>query len=89
MIGQKKRALNQEKRGPVSMHDRIFQGEDNAWYYRVRGNHEMGPFENRRVAEEALAKQMRSWAGRAGPSATWSRTLHPARIFRRSAPRQS
>jgi hypothetical protein len=69
------------------MHDRIFQADDQSWYYRTRGNH-IGPFNSRQEAELKLRKQMRSWTGRAGPLASWHRNWQPTRIFRRSATRQ-
>ncbi len=71
------------------MHDRIYQGEDEQWYYRVRGNAAVGPFNNRMDAERKLGKQLRSWGGNAGPLASWPRGWHPARVFRRSATRQT
>lgn len=72
------------------MSERIYQGEDDQWYYRTRGKHAVGPFANRLLAEQALAKQVRSWSGqRADPRSVWPRGLQPSKIFRRSATRQS
>jgi hypothetical protein len=72
--------------GDVS--ERIFQDEDEQWYYRTRGNHAIGPFPNQHLAEQALAKKIRSWAGRADPKAVWPRHLQPSRIWRRSGTTQ-
>jgi hypothetical protein len=71
------------------MDERIYKGENEEWFYRARGNHSVGPFENYHSAEKALTKQINSWSGKAGPIATWPRQLKPSRIFRRSATRHS
>ncbi|NOX49964.1 MAG: hypothetical protein GXP16_05420 [Gammaproteobacteria bacterium] len=73
----------------MEMIERIYQENEGLWYYRTRGNHAVGPFENKTAAEKALKKQIRSWAGRASPKPVWPRTWHPTRLFRRSATRQS
>ena len=49
------------------MNDRIYQGEDELWYYRVRGNQSVGPFNSFGDAQTKLSKQMKSWTGRSGP----------------------
>ena len=71
------------------MNDRIYQGHDGLWYYRVRGNQSVGPFDSYVDAQTKLQKQMRSWVGRGGPIAVLPRSWQPARIFRRSATRQT
>ena len=71
------------------MNDRIYQGEDELWYFRVRGNQSVGPFDNFGDAQAKLNKQMKSWTGRSGPVAALPRNWQPARIFRRSATRQT
>ena len=69
--------------------DRIYLGEDDQWYYRARGNSSVGPFDTRAKAETALAKQVRSWTGRAHPRAVWPKDFKSAKIFGRSATRHS
>jgi len=71
------------------VNDRIYLGDDDHWYYRARGNTSVGPFEHRQQAEQTLAKQIRSWSGRAYPRTSWSGDAKAPRIFRRSATRQS
>lgn len=69
--------------------ERIYQGENQQWYYRVRGNHEVGPFATHSLADAALKRQMKGWRGMAGPKIQWPRSLQPGRLFRRSVSRQS
>lgn len=75
-------------KGGTGMQNRIYQGDDGQWYYRVRGNHSIGPFDASTDAERALNQQLRSWVKR-GPLNALQRTWHPARLLRRSATRQS
>ena len=70
------------------MQDRIFQGDDDQWYYRVRGNKAIGPFATRGDAEHKLNKQLSHWGAGNGPLASWPRNWQPGRVFRRSATRQ-
>jgi len=69
------------------VNERIYLGDDEQWYYRARGNTSVGPFTSRQQAEEALAKQIRGWSGRAHPRSAWSREVKTPKIFRRSATR--
>ena len=39
--------------------DRIFQGDDQQWYFNVRGNHAVGPFISFSEADDALRRQLR------------------------------
>ncbi len=71
--------------GPLS--ERIYQGDDDQWYYRTRGNQSAGPFPDHNSAEQALKDQISAWAPQ--PKAAWSRHFQPSKIFRRSATRQS
>ena len=71
------------------MNDRIYQGNDARWYYRVRGNQVVGPFDTYNDAQSKLNKQMNHWTGRSGPIAVWPRHWQPARLLRRSATRQT
>ena len=73
------------------MHDRIYQGDDGAWYYKTRGNHNVGPFKSYHDAEQSLFVQIRGWAKRAKPKkAAWhKRGWQPGRLMRRSVTRQT
>ena len=71
------------------MHDRIFRGDDDAWYYRARGNTQIGPFSSYADAERALQKRIRSWAGRTKPRTKWHHEWRPAKMLRRSATRHT
>ena len=66
--------------------DRIYQGEDDRWYFNVRGNLPKGPYVSYTEAEQALTKHVRqcrrplaspSWAP------NWSRALKALRSGRR------
>ncbi|MGE0624210.1 MAG: DUF6316 family protein [Pseudomonadales bacterium] len=41
--------------------DRIYQGDDDRWYFNVRGNMAKGPYETRADAEKALLAHVRQW----------------------------
>lgn len=71
------------------MTDRIYQGEDDSWYYRVRGNDKVGPFDSAIETQQALNRQLALWHGRTGPSAVWPQDWNPARFLRRSVTRQT
>jgi hypothetical protein len=73
----------------VNLNDRIYQGEDDQWYYHTRGNNAAGPFDSEQAAEKALAKQVRHWSGTHSPLQAWPRAWHPGRLFRRSASRHT
>jgi hypothetical protein len=65
--------------------DRIFQGEDQQWYFNVRGNQAAGPFPSSQHAAEALARHVRTCKRRIELSVPWPRDWSPARLLRRSA----
>lgn len=71
------------------MTDRIYQGQDESWYYHVRGNQRNGPYKSRIEAQQALDRQLAMWTGGTGPRAVWPRDWNPARFLRRSATRQT
>ncbi len=75
-------------KGGRHMNDRVFRAKDDHWYYRARGNQDIGPFDSRFEAERSLQKQMRGWTGIGGPLAVWPRSWQPGKFFRRSATRQ-
>ena len=41
--------------------ERIYQGEDDLWYFNVRGNLAKGPFATHREAELELTQNIRTW----------------------------
>jgi hypothetical protein len=44
--------------------DRIYQGDDDHWYFNVRGNLAKGPFESHHEAEQVLGLHLRQWQKR-------------------------
>jgi hypothetical protein len=73
------------------MKDRIFLGEDQQWYFNVRGNQAVGPFASSQDAADALSKHVKSCKRRTELALPWPSEWHPARLLRRtaSAPRHS
>lgn len=69
--------------------DRIFQGEDQLWYFNVRGNQAVGPFASLNDACDALNAHVRSCKRRTEFTLSWPQEWHPARLLRRavSSPR--
>lgn len=41
--------------------ERIYQGEDDLWYFNVRGNLAKGPFASHQEAELVLHQNLRQW----------------------------
>lgn len=71
--------------------DRIFQGEDELWYFSIRGNQAAGPFESQGEAATALSAYVRTCQRRTEFSLSWPEEWSPARLLRRTsaAPRHS
>jgi hypothetical protein len=71
--------------------NRIFQGEDQQWYFHVRGNQAVGPFLSFNDAGDALGKHVSNCKRRTDELIPWPRDWTPARLLRRavSAPRHS
>ena len=69
--------------------ERIYQGEDQGWYFSIRGNQAMGPFLTYPDAESALEAHVESCQHRISGSLRWPRSWHPLRTLRRSAARHS
>jgi hypothetical protein len=65
--------------------DRIFQGEDQQWYFNVRGNQAAGPYPSSQHAAEALARHVKVCKRRAEFTVSWPRDWRPTRLLRRSA----
>lgn len=68
--------------------DRIYQGEDERWYFNVRGNLAKGPYQTQAEAEDALNRQLRHWRRPLG-STPWPKVLKVFGEHRRSEPRHS
>ena len=66
--------------------DRIYQGDDNLWYFNVRGNMAKGPFITHAEAENALVRHVRQWHRPLG-SSPWPKVLKLFGEQRRSEPR--
>ncbi|MFU8815990.1 MAG: DUF6316 family protein [Pseudomonadales bacterium] len=71
--------------------DRIFLGEDQQWYFNVRGNQAAGPFASKQEAGEALSKHVSTCKRRTEFALAWPSEWSPTRLLRRaqSAPRHS
>lgn len=68
--------------------DRIYQRDDERWYFNVRGNMTKGPYATRAEAENALLQHLRQWRRPAG-SSPWPRALKIFGEQRRSEPHHS
>ena len=71
--------------------DRIFQGEDQQWYFNVRGNQAVGPFASLQDADDALSRHVTTCKRRTELTSPWPRDWNPVRLLRRaaSAPRHT
>lgn len=71
--------------------NRIFQGEDQQWYFHVRGNQAVGPFPSHLDAGTALGEHVRVCKRRTDLTIPWPREWTPTRLLRRaaSAPRHT
>jgi hypothetical protein len=65
--------------------DRIFQGEDQQWYFNVRGNQAVGPFASLSDAGDALSAHVRTCKRRVDFTVPWPQEWNPARLLRRAA----
>lgn len=65
--------------------DRIFQGEDQQWYFNVRGNQAVGPFASAQLASDALTRHVRTCQRRIEFAVPWPREWRPSRLLRRAA----
>ena len=66
--------------------ERIYQAEDDGWYFSIRGSQSMGPFITHAAAETALTTHVEACQHRISGSLRWPRSWHPLRTLRRSAP---
>ena len=69
--------------------DRLYQGDDELWYFNVRGNMSKGPFATRAEGEDALARHVRHWRGTTLSPNPWPRILKRFGEQRRSEPRHT
>jgi hypothetical protein len=65
------------------MKDRIFLGEDQQWYFNVRGNQAVGPFASSEAAADALTEHVRSCKRRIELTLPWPTEWRTLRLFRR------
>ncbi len=63
--------------------NRIFQGEDQQWYFNVRGNHAVGPFISFREADDALNRHVSECKRRTRVGISWPEQLTPRRMLKR------
>lgn len=65
--------------------DRIYQLEDEQWYFNVRGNQSLGPFATHHEAHQALTAHVNNCRRRFESVLFWPRGLSPARLLRRTS----
>ena len=63
--------------------ERIIQREDGRWYFRIRGNTNMGPYSSHREASESMNRYVTSCRRQAEMTFTWPRWLHVKHWARR------
>jgi hypothetical protein len=63
--------------------DRIFQGEDQQWYFNVRGNQAVGPFISFSEANDAMTRHVSECKRRTRAGISWPEQLTPGRMLRR------
>ncbi len=68
--------------------NRIFQGEDQQWYFHVRGNQAAGPFASQQEAGSALNQHVRACQRRTEFALPWPRAWTPTRLLRRAGSTQ-
>ena len=79
------RTANHNKLQVLMSSNRIFQGEDQQFYFHVRGNQAVGPFASTQDAGRALAKHVKSCQRRTDFTVPWPRDWNPSRLLRRTA----
>lgn len=83
--------LSTDEQSSTMTTSRIFLGEDQQWYFHVRGNQSVGPFASFQEAGGALNEHVRTCQRRVDFSLPWPRDWTPTRLLRRpgSAPRHT
>ena len=66
--------------------DRIYQGDDELWYFKVRGNTSQGPFVSYHAAEAELTEFVERKEARLAGRIGWPRRSGPARQSRAREP---
>ena len=69
--------------------DRIYQGENDAWYFNVRGDRAMGPYATYHEANRALSDHVAHYTAKLDGRLRIPRFFSPGRLMRRSAPRHT
>ncbi|MDH3643876.1 MAG: DUF6316 family protein [Gammaproteobacteria bacterium] len=64
--------------------DRLYQADDDQWYFSIRGKQSLGPFTTYHEASQALSSHVDNCQHRVGAKFAWPRGLNPARLLRRS-----
>jgi len=67
--------------------DRIFEAEDGGWYFHVRGNQAVGPFDSFHQAESALGHHVSHCRNRLDIKLSWPRLATGLMLRRRRTPR--
>lgn len=67
----------------IERSDRIYQAEDQLWYFSVRGNVAKGPFSSWQEAESALRRHIRDCRRRTDMTAIWPESWPALRLRRR------
>ena len=73
----------------LRMNERIYQDDNGAWFYHIRGNQVVGPFDSYDLADHNLNKHVSSCSRRVSAGFQWPRNWSPGRLLRRSAARQA
>lgn len=69
--------------------DRIYQADDELlWYFNVRGNQSMGPFDSYHAAQTALGEHVDACSRRLNGNIAWPRFLRPHKTRRSRTPSQ-
>ena len=69
---------------------RTYQGDDEQWYFKVRGNQTMGPYPSPQDAAHALNVYVAACRERVEGRLHWPRLFHPWRLRRTNGePRQA
>jgi hypothetical protein len=64
--------------------NRLYQRDDEHWYFNVRGNHAVGPFITHHEASQALSSHVDNCRQRVEAKPSWPRGLNLSRLLRRS-----
>ena len=68
---------------------RTYQGDDDQWYFKVRGNQVMGPYPSHHDAAHALNVYVSACRERVDGRFRWPRLFHPWRLRRTNGESQA